>query len=404
MSTSLLYHGFGIRGYQYERTEYQEGKVIFGLSRDPERLRCPCCGSDRVIRKGCLRRRLHCVPIGCRPVMLDVPVQRIHCRDCGALKQAATGLADERRSYTRSFERYVLELLRHMTMLDVARHLEVSWGLVNDIQKRNLKRRFGQPGLKGLELIAIDEISIGRQHQYLTVVLDLKTGAVVHVGDGRGASALEPFWQQIERQGVRLKAIAIDMSPAYYAAVRENQPQAEVVFDHFHVIKLYNEKLSDLRRDLYREAQGPLEKKVLKGTRWLLLKNREKLATSARDTASLDEALKLNIPLALAYYMKEYLRLIWKQDDKAAAAEIMDDWIARASSSGVRMLVNFARTLQTHRRGILAYYDFPISTGPLEGTNNKIKTLQKQAYGFRDREFFKLKIYALHEARYALVG
>jgi len=143
---------------------------------------------------------------------------------------------------------------------------------------------------------------------------------------------------------------------------------------------------------------------VLKGTRWLLLKNREKLTTSARDTASLDEALKLNIPLALAYYMKEYLRLIWKQDDKAAAAEIMDDWIARASSSGVRMLVNFARTLQTHRRGILAYYDFPISTGPLEGTNNKIKTLQKQAYGFRDREFFKLKIYALHEARYALVG
>lgn len=101
--------------------------------------------------------------------------------------------------------------------------------------------------------------------------------------------------------------------------------------------------------------------------------------------------------------MKEYLRLIWKQENKAAAAEIMDDWIARASSSGVRMLVGFARTLQIHRRGILAYYDFPISTGPLGGTNNKIKTLQKQAYGFREREFFKLKIYALHEARYALV-
>jgi len=399
-----LYHGFGIRGYQYEGTRYQQGKVIFGLSRDPDRLRCPCCGSSRVIRKGMLRRRLHCVPIGRRPVMVEVPVQRIHCRDCGTLKQANTGLADERRSYTRSFERYVLELLRHMTMLDVARHLEVSWGMVKDIQKRNLKRRFGRPGLKGLELIAIDEISVGRQHQYLTVVLDLKTGAVVHVGDGRGASALEPFWQRIERQGVKLKAIAIDMSPAYYAAVRENQPQAEVVFDHFHVIKLYNEKLSDLRRDLYREASGPLDKQVLKGTRWLLLKNREKLAVSARDKAALDEALKLNIPLALAYYMKEYLRLIWKQNNKDAATEIMDDWIARASSSGVRMLVSFARTLQTHRRGILAYYDYPISTGPLEGTNNKIKTLQKQAYGFRDREFFKLKIYALHEARYALVG
>jgi len=336
--------------------------------------------------------------------VIELPVQRVECEECGALRQVSIGFADERRTYTRAFERYVLELSRYMTMLDVARHLGVSWGLVKDIQKRNLERRFRHPDIRKLDLIAIDEISIGKHHKYLTVVLDLKTGAVVHVGDGRGADALDPFWNRIKRHKVKLKAIAIDMSPSYIAAVLEKHPDAEIVFDHFHVIKMYNEKLSDLRRDLYNEATGPLQKKVLRGTRWLLLKNSERLDSKRKEKEHLEEALKLNEPLALAYYMKEYLRLIWKQPSKEKAASCLDDWTEKAFSSGIRMLVRFAGMLQMHRRGILAYYDYPISTGPLEGTNNKIKTLQKQAYGFRDKEFFKLKIYALHESRYALVG
>jgi len=118
----------------------------------------------------------------------------------------------------------------------------------------------------------------------------------------------------------------------------------------------------------------------------------------------MEEALRLNSSLATAYYLKEDLRQLWQCPDKPAAETFLDDWIARARASNVPMLHKFAQTLDDHREGILAYFDFPISTGPLEGTNNKIKTLQKQAYGFRDMEFFKLKIYALHESRYALVG
>jgi transposase len=367
-------------------------------------MRCPQCGSPEVTKKGSFLRSFRCVPIGRKPVVVELPVQRVECGECGSLRQVSIGFADERRTYTKAFERYVLDLSCHMTMLDVARHLGVSWGLVKDIQKRNLERRFRNPDIRKLERIAIDEISIGKHHKYLTVVLDLKTGAVVYVGDGRGADALDPFWKRIDRCKVKLTAIAIDMSPSYIAAVLENHPGAEIVFDHFHVIKMYNDKLSDLRRDLYHEATGPLEKKVLKGTRWLLLKNAERLESMPKEKKYLDEALKLNEPLALAYYMKEYLRLIWKQPNKEEAARCLDDWSAKAFSSGIRMLIHFAGTLQAHRRGILAYYDYPISTGPLEGTNNKIKTLQKQAYGFRDKEFFKLKIYALHESRYALVG
>ena len=404
MSTSLLYHGFGIRGYEHVRTEYEGGKVVFTVHQATEDLRCAACGSRHVIRRGFQPRRFRCLPIGSRrvQVMLDVP--RVGCIDCGAVRQVSVRFADERRSYTKAFERYVLELSRHMSILDVARHVQVGWDIVKDIQKRSLGKRFKNIRLKHLRQIAIDEIAIGRGHRYLTVVLDLVSGAVVFVGDGKGAEALNPFWDRLKRTRARIEAVATDMSPAYISAVLTNLPKAVLVFDHFHVIKLYNEKLSDLRRDLYREATEKLHKDVLKGTRWLLLKNPENLDGTRDESKRLQEALMLNQPLATAYYMKEDLRQVWEQPDKQAAQRVLDGWIRRAESSGIRMLKKFAHTLAAHRNQILNFYDYRISTGPLEGTNTKIRVMQRQAYGFRDTEFFKLKIYALHETRYQLVG
>jgi transposase len=195
----------------------------------------------------------------------------------------------------------------------------------------------------------------------------------------------------------------MDMSPAYISAVSENLPKATIVFDHFHLIKLFNEKLSDLRRDLHQQATED-GKKVLKGLRWLLLKNPDNLKQQYNEQERLEQALLLNSSLSTAYYLKEDLRQLWFQKNKKQATAYLNDWIARAKSSGIKMLLTFSDTLEKHRTGILSYFDFPISTGPLEGTNNKIKTLQKQAYGFRDMEFFKLKILGLHETKYALVG
>jgi len=404
MSTSLLYHGFGIRGYQYVKTEFKGGKVVFEVRKDSHDLCCGVCGSVQVIRRGFYTRRFRGLPIGRKPVQIVVDVPRVGCTECGAVRQVAVGFADERRSYTRAFERYVLELSHHMTMLDVARHLQVSWDMVKDIRKRSLSTRFEHIKLKHLRQIAIDEICIGRGHRYLTVVLDLVSGAVVFVGDGRGADALEPFWIRLRGSHARIEAVAMDMSPAYTSAVLAHLPKAVIVYDHFHIIKLFNEKLSDLRRDVYREVTDKLQKKVLKGTRWLLLKNPENLDDSRLEVRRLNEALALNQPLATAYYMKEDLRQIWEQPNKKTAYRVLDDWIRRAEASGIRMLIKFAHTLAAHRNQILNYYDYPISTGPLEGTNNKIRVLQRRAYGFRDTEFFKLQIYALHETHYELVG
>lgn len=404
MSTSLLYHGFGIRGYAYVRTEYDHGQVVFTIHQDPDRLRCSACGSRDVGSRGHVERRFKSLPIGGKSVSIVFPIPRVECAVCKALRQVDIGFADRRRSYTRPFERYALGLLRHMTIQDVAEHLNVGWDLVKDIQKRDLTRRFARPKLKQLRQIAIDEISIGKGHRYLTVVLDLESGAVVFVGDGKGADALIPFWRRVRRSGARIEAVAIDMSAAYIEAVSTHLPEATIVFDHFHVIKLFNDKLSDLRRDLYREAADQLHKNVLKGTRWLLLKNPDNLNPDRKEAERLQEALRLNQPLATAYYMKEELRLLWSKSDKDEAETFLTDWINRATLSGVRMLMKFAKTLAAHRTGVLAYYDYPISTGPLEGTNNKIKTMKRQAYGFRHPEFFKLRILAIHETKYALVG
>jgi len=404
MSTSLLYHGFDIKGYSYVRTRYVGGSVIFTVERNRHDLSCPVCNSRDITLKGGIDRKVRALPIGKKPVFINFSAQRVSCRRCGTIRQAEIGFATHRRSYTKAFERYALELSKHMTILDVAKHLGVGWDLVKEIQKRNLGKKYAKPSLEKIERIAIDEICIGKGHRYLTVVLDLTTGAVVFVGEGKGADALIPFRARIKRCKNSIEAVAIDMSTAYISAVITNLPKAAIVFDHFHVIKLYNDRLTELRRDLHREAQGPLQKEVLKGTRWLLLKNPENLDDELDERKRLEEALELNKPLATAYCMKDELRLIRTRKNKSEARKLLDNWIEKAWKSGIRMLVKFGNTLAAHAYGILNYYDHPISTGPLEGTNNKIKTLQRRSYGFRDREFFKLKIFALHETRYALVG
>ena len=404
MSTSLLYHGFGIHGYQYVRTHFEKGSIVFRIKQSGYSLRCPKCKSRYVRRRGTVVRRFKTIPIGSTPVFIELAIQRVECFRCKIVRQVKLSFADWRRSYTRSFELYALALCRHMTILDVAKHLKVGWDTIKDILKRHLTRRFKFPKLGHLQRIAIDEISFGKGHRYLTVVLDLSSGAVVFVGDGKGSNALTPFWRRLKRSKANIEAVAIDMSPAYIAAVLENLPDAAIVFDRFHVMKLYNDRLSELRRHLQREAEGPLQISVLKGTRWLLLKNPDKLDDLKDESNRLQKALKFNEPLASAYYLKEDLRQFWNQKSKTEAKKHLTAWIIKARSSKVAMLIKMANTLAGHRFGLLSFYDYPISTGPLEGTNNKIKTLQRQAYGFRDNAFFKLRMFALHETKYALIG
>ena len=404
MSTTLLSNMFGIRGYEYQRTEYYQGNACFTIEQAREKYRCSECGSAAVHAQGHKDRFLRSLPIGGKPTFVFLKVARVICFQCEHTRQVQVPFADPWRTYTHAFERYALDLSRFGTIQDVARHLGVSWDIIKDIQKRNLVTKFSKPTLKSLKEIAIDELAIGKGHRYLTLVLDLRSGAVVFVGDGKGAEALKPFWKRLRASHAKVRAVATDMSRAYIQAVRDYLPKAIHVFDHFHVIKLYNQKLGAFRRELYRDLTDANERRLLKGTLYLLLKNPENLDDERNEADRLADALALNTPLTIVYYMKDDLRQVWWQANKAAARRVLDDWIRRAEASGIDMLKRFAATLREHHHGILAYYDCPISTGPLEGVNNKIRTMQRQAYGFRDPEFFKLKILALHRTRYALVG
>jgi transposase len=232
-------------------------------------------------------------------------------------------------------------------------------------------------------------------------VLDLESGRIVWVSRGRGQAALQGFWRRVRQSKAKIEAVAMDMSGAYWAAVLAALPKAKVVFDRFHIIKLMNEKLDDLRRAMVREAEGPL-KMVIKGTRFLLLMGLNNLKDD--QLPKLEQALELNKPLAQGWYLKEELSLLWEQSSAQAMERFLRRWCDRAVATGVKQLAQMAKTLLTHWTGVLNWWDHRINNGKMEGTNNKIKTLTRQAYGYRDEDFFILKLLGLHESRYKLVG
>jgi transposase len=223
---------------------------------------------------------------------------------------------------------------------------------------------------------------------------------------GRGLAGLQGFFLRLKRAGANVQAVATDMAGGYIAAVWKYLPKARIVFDHFHVIKLMNEKLTMLRRQMYNELKDGLGRDVLKGVRWLLLKNPEHLQKNSRtdERQRLAEALKLNEPLATAYYLKEDLRQFWNQKSIFAAERFLSDWCRRANASGIRVLQTMSKTLMAHRTGLLNWYLDPISSGPIEGINNKIGALQRRAYGYRNYEHLKQRILTLHHTKFKIAG
>ena len=403
MSTSLLYRVLGLPGYQHQSMKDEGGIIRFRVRPPESALCCPGCKSTSITRRGTYTRLVHAPPIGSRPVLFFIDAPRVACERCKTVRIIKLPGVVPKTNHTHSLIRMVVDLRKMMTIQDIAGWLGVSTTMIRNIDKQYLKTHFGKPRLKDVRQIAIDEISVRKGHRYLTIVMDLETGAIIFAAEGKGEKSLQSFWKRLRGSGAKVEAAATDMSSAYYAAVQKNLPNAVLVFDRFHIAKLMNDKLTQLRRELQREAEG-LGKDVLKGTRWLLLKAPDKLKETRNERQRLEDALSLNQSLATAYYLKEDLRQVWEQPGRVAASRFLTDWCRRARASGIRVLLTMANTLEGYRTGILDWYFYPISTGPLEGTNNKIKTMKRQAYGYRDIEYFKLKLYALHQAKFKLVG
>jgi transposase len=184
-------------------------------------------------------------------------------------------------------------------------------------------------------------------------------------------------------------------------AVDEVWPEIEIVHDPYHIVSMANRAIDKTRRDMCRDLGGH-DRKVLKGSRFLLLKGGEKLGESA--TLHLERLESLNRPLYRAYLLKEDLRRFWRMPNQKAAKKFLGSWIARALASKLKHIVALAKSIRAHRRGLLSYFYHRISTGPLEGMNNKIKVLKRQAYGYRDMDYFKLRLAFIHEDTPAFAG
>lgn len=295
----------------------------------------------------------------------------------------------------------IVEAARFMTLSDVAGWLRLSWDTVKAVVKRRLTKDYRKIGYRHVRHIAIDELYLGKARKFITLVVDLDSGRIIWVGEGRGGDALREFWRRQKQSRGRLRAVAMDLSGAYAASVRAHAPHAVLTFDRFHLIKLMNERLDDLRRELVRNAEGTA-RQAIKGTRWLLLHRKDNLEKDA--ARRLEHSLRSNQPLQTAYLLKEELGLLWEQPDGRRAWAFLREWAAKAEASGIRQLQAMAKTLRRNAKGILSFYKTGLTSGKIEGINRKIRGLLAAAFGLRDFEFLKLRLYALHESKFKFVG
>lgn len=401
MSTSLLYHTNRINGVKYKRTRYEKGAVIWVVELQHDICRCPKCNDLRHYLKDCKLRKIRTVPIGTKPCYIEIKTHRLECKKCKHRWWPKFPFTAGLRRMTKVFAEYLVSLMKLGTIKAVAEFAGVSWDTVKDIHKEYLKRKYRSVEYTKLRYLGIDEFSIKKGHEYMTVVVDLETGRIVHAVEGRSREAIIPFLRKLARRANHLIAVAMDMSGPYESAVREVLPKVDIVFDHYHVMALCSKAIDEIRR----EQQGRCNVvglRVLKGQRFLLLKNFEKLGATEKN--SLEALLEVNRPLAIAHTMKEQLRWFWFKSNPQEGARCLGWWIIEAIESQINELARVARTLLGHFEGLLTFFKHRVTNAKTEGINNKIKTLKRQAYGYRDMEYFKLRLYHLHKQETSLVG
>jgi transposase len=340
-------------------------------------------------------RRVRDLPILDAQTWLEVPRRRVNCARCGPKLERLSWLSPYSRVTVRLAES-VARLCAVLPIKQVADFFGLGWDAVKAIDKRSLEETLGPVALDGVRVIAMDEFAIHKGHRYATVVVEPATKRVLWIGRGRGRKDVRPFFEMLGKAGRRnIQAVVMDMNGAYEAELRHQCPKAEIVFDLFHVVAKYGREVIDRVRidEANRLKDDRRARKVVKSARWLLLRNRDNIARP-EDRVRLDELLAANQALMTVYVLRDDLKELWRLRDTEAAGAAWQAWFSRATESGIKPLIAFAKRLQPYLHGILAHCRWPLHTSLLEGINNKIKVIKRMAYGFRDDDYFFLKIRA----------
>ena len=400
MDTSDLYHTQSIPDFQHVCTEYKGGCIIESIRR--KRFICPICHHREVSAYHRRDRLIQGIPIGKMPLLLKVPVHFIYCPRCKKKSvEHFDFLPTPDSRITNAFARTLIELRHDVTISALSRYFGVDPRIIKACEKSYLSRKYAHIRLQDVKSIGIDEIYIGktkkRKYQFLTIVRDLDTGAVLFVGEGKGVESLKPFSRKLRRSCANIEFVSMDLGRPFLKWTQDNLPDACIVHDHFHVMKMMNDKLNAVRR----RTAANLDKEqraVVKGTRFSLMRNKEDLTEA--EQKHLENVFAISHDLASMHIMKEDLRSIYREcETEDDAMQQLCTWALNAAKLDIPELTDMAVSVITHLEGIAAYWLGGISNAAMEGFNNKIRALTRQAYGFRDMKYFKLKIFDLPQSR-----
>jgi len=394
--TNLL----AIVNFHVVRLKLRASEVHIWLERDQELYRCANCGQTTLIGYDSWEVAVADLPVWGRQTILHFSKHRIRCTCNHELHVERLPWLFVGARVTMRLAYEVHEWCRHATVFDVAQRYGLEWHSVKEIDRFFLNLKIAQVDRTNLRKLSIDEIAYQKRHKYLTIVTDLETRRVIWVGKDRRRATLSHFAREIGPEVcLKIQVVAIDMWRPYHNAIQRWFPNAQLVYDKFHVIKHLNEALDQVRRQEARRLEQA-GRKLLKNQRWLLLKGQEKLTPQQQN--DLKVLCEQNVNLASAYILKEELREIYRrrkersqrrQEFVADTERWIEGWLKRALESGLAPLKRFARMIQRWYRGVIAYFEEMVTTSLSEGIANKLRTVMKRAYGYRDLTYQILKIY-----------
>lgn len=379
-ATTLLSRIVGIKQTRVRRVSFEGDAVVADVEPTTRVPRCSGCGCRVRSIYDARERRWRHLDVAGMQLDLRYRLRRVDCKRCGVVVELVPW-AEHNSWFTVDFEDMTAYLGQHCAKAVVAAMMRVSWRTVGAIIKRVVARRGAKDLLDGLTHIGVDELSYRRHHEYITVVLDHRAGRVVWAARGKSADTLRGFFSDLGAERcAKLQAITIDMSPAYVAAVTEAAPQAKIVFDKFHVQRLGQDALDQVRRAEARKAQDSAERTALKYSRFALQKNPWNL--SVREHEKVSQVQRTSQPLYRAYLLKETLADILTRRQPNVARCKLEEWIDWATRSRLAPFVRVARTIRKHLEGIIAYVATGLTNARSEGLNGKVRTITRRSYGF----------------------
>jgi transposase len=326
-------------------------------------------------------------------IYLEIEVRRVHCRCCGAVKRERLDFLANNPLYTKRFAYYVGRRCASAAIKAVAKELHLDWHTVKELDKQYMRAQLARIGTPGPKAIGIDEISIRKGHTYRIVVSDLLRGRPIWFGGvDRSQASMTQFYDWLgETKAKRIRLAVMDMWKPFRTVTNEKAPQAAILFDKFHVMRHLGEALDQVRKSEYARLTGK-DRRYIKGQKYTLLSHRENLDLDGKK--ALKTLLAANKRLNTAYLLKEAFGQLWSYEREGWARRFFENWRASLKWQRLAPYEKFAEMIERHWDGIAAYCrsENKVSLGFVEGLNNKIRVIQRRAYGLRDEEYLRLKI------------